>query len=67
MIKQNLFLRKKKNKHSQKNLGITTIGATYKFDSNFEFVDKQEYKAKKFSYNILIPFEKLKSAILKRN
>ena len=29
--------------------------------------EKQEYRAKKYSYNMLIPFEKLKSAILKRN
>lgn len=30
-------------------------------------IDKQEYRAKKWSYSTLIPFEKLKSAILKRN
>ena len=30
-------------------------------------ISKQEYRAKKFSYNILIPFENLKSAIKKRN
>ena len=29
--------------------------------------DKQEYRAKKWSYYTLIPYEKLKSAILKRN
>lgn len=28
--------------------------------------DKQEYRAKKWSYYTLIPYEKLKSAILKR-
>lgn len=30
-------------------------------------IDKQEYRAKKWSYCTLIPFEKLKLAILKRN
>lgn len=30
-------------------------------------IDKQEYRAKKWSYYTLIPFEKLKLAILKRN
>ena len=29
--------------------------------------DKQEYRAKKWSYYTLIPYEKLKSAILKRH
>lgn len=29
-------------------------------------IDKQEYRAKKWSYNVLIPFEDLKSAVLKR-
>ena len=29
-------------------------------------IDKQEYRAKKWSYYALIPFEKLKSAVLKR-
>lgn len=30
-------------------------------------IDKQEYRAKKWSYCTLIPFEKLKLAVLKRN
>ena len=30
-------------------------------------IDKQEYRAKKWSYCTLIPFEKLKLAILKRS
>lgn len=30
-------------------------------------IDKQEYRAKKWSYYVLIPFENLKSAILKRD
>ena len=30
-------------------------------------INKQEYRAKKWAYNILIPYENLKSAILKRN
>lgn len=30
-------------------------------------IDKQEYRAKKWSYFTLVPFQKLKTAILKRN
>ncbi len=40
---------------------------TYKFDSSPTLISKQEYKAKKYSYNILIPFENLRRAILNRN
>ncbi len=40
---------------------------TYKFNSSLQLVSKQEYKAKKYSYNMLIPFEKLRSAIKSRN
>ena len=32
-----------------------------------ELYRKQEYRAKKFSFNMLIPYEDLKSAIKKRN
>lgn len=48
-------------------IGHYYYDATYKFDSDIEFVSKQEYKAKKWSYNTLIPFEKLKSAINNRH
>lgn len=40
---------------------------TYKFNSDFQLISKQEYKAKKYSYNMLISFEKLKLAIKNRN
>jgi len=30
-------------------------------------IEKQEYRAKKWSYYVLIPYENLKSAILNRN
>lgn len=48
-------------------LGHYYYDATYKFTSSAELVSKQEYRAKKFSYNLLVPYEKLKSAIEKRN
>lgn len=48
-------------------LGHYYYNATYKFDSDLQLISKQEYHAKKWSYYALIPFEKLKSAILKRN
>ena len=41
--------------------------ATYKIDSDFQLISKQEYRAKKWSYYTLIPYEKLKSAIKKRS
>ena len=44
-------------------LGHYYYDATYKFNSDPVFINKQEYKAKKYAYNILIPFEKLKLAI----
>ena len=47
-------------------LGHYYYDATYKFTSSAELISKQEYRAKKFSYNILVPYEKLKSAILNR-
>lgn len=44
------------------------MDATYNYKNVDKVLyDKQEYRAKKWSYNVLIPFEKLKSAILKRN
>ncbi len=48
-------------------LGHYYYDATYSYNSNLQLISKQEYKAKKWSYYALIPFEKLKSAILKRN
>ena len=47
-------------------LGHYYYDATYKFDSDPVFIEKQEYKSKKYAYNILIPFENLKLAILNR-
>lgn len=47
-------------------LGHYYYDATYKFDSDLQFISKQEYRAKKWSYYALIPYENLKSAILKR-
>lgn len=45
-------------------LGHYYMDATYPASTKDKIlIDKQEYKAKKWSYYILIPFEKLKSAI----
>lgn len=49
-------------------LGHYYMDATYNYanvDKNT--YDKQEYRARKWSYYTLIPFENLKSAILNRN
>lgn len=35
--------------------------------TNKALIDKQEYRAKKWSYNALIPFQNLRRAILSRN
>lgn len=49
-------------------LGHYYMDATYPAYSNDKvLINKQEYRAKKWSYYVLIPFENLKSAILKRN
>lgn len=48
-------------------LGHYYYDAYYDISSDKVLIDKQEYRAKKWSYNTLIPFEKLKSAISKRN
>lgn len=49
-------------------LGHYYMDATYPASTTDKIlIDKQEYRAKKWSYSALIPFEKLKSAILKRN
>lgn len=49
-------------------LGHYYMDATYPASCTNEIlIDKQEYRAKKWSYCVLIPFENLKSAILNRN
>lgn len=48
-------------------LGHYFYHAYYSLSSSQILIDKQEYKAMKYSYNILIPFEILKSAVKKRN
>lgn len=57
----------KKKESLAEELGHYYTDSTYKFYSDPEYIDKQEYKAKKYAYNMLIPYEKLKSAILNRN
>lgn len=48
-------------------LGHYYMDATYPASTtNKILIDKQEYRAKKWSYYILIPFEKLKLAVLNR-
>lgn len=47
-------------------LGHYYSDATYKLNSDFQLISKQEYRAKKWSYYALIPFEKLKLAIKNR-
>ena len=44
-------------------LGHYYMDATYKFSSDTELIDKQEYRAKKWAYSITIPYDKLKQAI----
>ena len=49
-------------------LGHYYMDAIYPASCNDKIlISKQEYRAKKWSYYVLIPFENLKSAILKRN
>jgi hypothetical protein len=49
-------------------LGHYYMEATYPVNTeNQVLIDKQEYRAKKWSYYALIPFEKLKLAVKKRN
>ena len=49
-------------------LGHYYQDATYSINCTDKIlINKQEYRAKKWSYFVLIPFEKLKSAILSRN
>lgn len=47
-------------------LGHYYYNATYSLYSDSNTISKNEYKAKKWSYNVLVPFEDLKSAILNR-
>lgn len=47
-------------------LGHYYMDATYPIFADKVLIDKQEYRAKKWSYNVLIPFEDLKLAVLKR-
>lgn len=39
------------------------MDATYKFNSASNIISKQEYRAKKWAFYVLIPYEKLKNAI----
>lgn len=48
-------------------LGHYYMDAAYSLFSNKATISKQEYRASKWSYNVLIPFEDLKLAIKKRN
>lgn len=48
-------------------LGHYYYSSYYTLMSDQNFIDKQEYRAKKWSYYVLIPYENLKSAVLKRN
>ena len=49
-------------------LGHYYFDATYNYKNVDKVLyDKQEYRARKWGYNALIPFEKLKSAFAKRN
>lgn len=49
-------------------LGHYYYDATYSINcTDTTLINKQEYRAKKWSYYILIPFEKLKLAIKNRN
>lgn len=46
-------------------LGHYYMDATYPlYCSNLQLISKQEYRAKKWAYNVLIPYESLRKAIL---
>lgn len=47
-------------------LGHYYCGATYCSYDNKTFISKQEYRARKWSYNVLIPYEDLKLAVKNR-
>lgn len=49
-------------------LGHYYMDATYPANTNDKvLIDKQEYRAKKWSYNALVSYENLRRAILQRN
>lgn len=49
-------------------LGHYYMDATYPASTTDKvLINKQEYRAKKWSYSVLIPFENLRRAILNRN
>lgn len=49
-------------------LGHYYMDATYSpYCKNYELISKQEYRAKKWSYYALIPYEKLKLAVKNRS
>lgn len=56
----------KKKQVLAEELGHYYYSATYKFNSDLQIISKQEYKAKKFMYYTLIPFDNLRRAILNR-
>ncbi len=49
------------------NYGHYYMDASYSLYVDQNYINKQEYRAKKWSYHVLVPFKDLKSAILKRN
>lgn len=53
----------KKKEVLMEELGHYYTDSTYKFTSDREFVQKQEYRAKKWSYFMLVPKDALLSAI----
>lgn len=48
-------------------LGHYYTGSLYSSSIPFETISRCETRANKWAYNVLIPYEKLKSAIFKRN
>lgn len=48
-------------------LGHYFTDSIYRFSDDKILKDKAEYRTNKWTYNILVPYEKLKSAIKKRN
>lgn len=48
-------------------LGHYYYDATYSLFSDNNTISKQEYKARKWSFNVLVPYEDLKSAVLNRH
>ena len=48
-------------------LGHYFCSAVYSLYSDSTTISRKEYRARSWAYKILIPFEKLKSAVLNRN